>query len=170
MAFTKQIPSVTPLLVPSSSTVLVMFTKPRRLGISNQRCSVSAFILRAEDNKTAPNCNWFIPADQSFCFWRYASDRRRQRRRAPQASGHGTGGRGGNHQGQIGLRSVGADFLRRVRWTPSKACPGENHWRMTNYFPASPVEPANAPWIETINRVCLEMPGLKRRSLCARLR
>src|SRR5262245_59642709 len=46
MAFTRQRPSFTPLLRTRSSTVLVMLTKPRRPGTSNQSCSVSDFICR----------------------------------------------------------------------------------------------------------------------------
>ena len=44
MAFTKQMPSLTPLFLTNSSIVLVMLTNPRRFGISNQRCSVKDFM------------------------------------------------------------------------------------------------------------------------------
>jgi hypothetical protein len=43
MAFTKQMPSATPLFPTSSSTVDVIFTNPRRDGTLNQRYSVSDF-------------------------------------------------------------------------------------------------------------------------------
>src|SRR5712692_6242234 len=44
MAFTRHNPSWTALFRTNCSIVLVMFTNPRRLGTSNQRCSVNVFI------------------------------------------------------------------------------------------------------------------------------
>src|SRR5260221_426945 len=44
MALIRQKPSLIPLFRTSSSTVSVMFTKPRRCGTSNHKCSVSDFI------------------------------------------------------------------------------------------------------------------------------
>src|ERR1043166_3124153 len=44
IAFTRHSPSLTPLFRTSSSTVLVIFTKPRRSGSSNERYSVRLFM------------------------------------------------------------------------------------------------------------------------------
>src|SRR6266478_2576288 len=44
MAFTRHNPSWTALFRTNCSIVPVMFTNPRRLGTSNQRCSVNVFI------------------------------------------------------------------------------------------------------------------------------
>ncbi len=56
--------------------------------------------------------------------------RRRQRRRSPQAPGHGPRGRGGDHQGKAGLRPLGADLLRRVRRAQSQAGAGQGDRRV----------------------------------------
>src|SRR5258706_79340 len=48
IAFTRQIPSLTPLLATRPSMVEVMFTKPRRSGTSNHKCSVSDFLNSRE--------------------------------------------------------------------------------------------------------------------------
>src|SRR2546423_12367519 len=58
MALTKQSPSCTPLLRTSSCTVSVIFTKPRRSGTSNQRCSVRVFI--------SARTVGFFPTDRIF--------------------------------------------------------------------------------------------------------
>ena len=53
--------------------------------------------------------------------------RRGQRRRPPEAAGHGPRGRRGHHQGQARLRPVGADLLRRVRRPAAEAGAGQGH-------------------------------------------
>src|SRR5216684_3728521 len=55
IAFTKHRPSRTPLLRTKSSTVWVMFTKPRRSGTSNQTCSVRLFISLSKAIHAARN-------------------------------------------------------------------------------------------------------------------
>ena len=51
--------------------------------------------------------------------------RRGQRRRPPEAAGHGPRSRRGDHQGQARLRPVGADLLRRIRRQPAEAGAGQ---------------------------------------------
>src|SRR5579884_482945 len=66
MAFTRQSPSVTPLLRTSSSTLPVMFTNPRRLGTSNHKCSVSDF-MRIEYIRKEHVEKWKTGALRFFC-------------------------------------------------------------------------------------------------------
>ena len=57
-------------------------------------------------------------------------DRRGQRRRPPQAPGHGARGGGGRHRRQARLRPLGADLLRRVRRAAAQAGAGQDHRRI----------------------------------------
>ena len=53
--------------------------------------------------------------------------RRGQRRRPPEAAGHGPRGRRRDHQREARLRALGADLLRRVRRPPAEAGAGQGH-------------------------------------------
>ena len=108
----------------------------RRSGVQEGLCLVNAmhitasvFINDAEEGLLQDYEIWlerlapYAPTGQ----YRHNLTGEDKRRRAPQAPGHGSRGRRGDHQGQAGFRPVGADFRRRVRRQPPQARTGKNH-------------------------------------------
>src|SRR5207302_10958110 len=53
--------------------------------------------------------------------------RRRQCRRPHEAPDYGSRDSSCHHRRQAGLRTLGADLLRRIRWTPPQKSAGQDH-------------------------------------------